>query len=100
MDHGACSYRRFLDGEESAFDEIMKELFHGLVFFVDRYVHEKWDEEMLSVGDMRGGRYQELDFFGGNLNGVIEKLPYLKSLGVDIIYLNPLPLFKPDGSVL
>ena len=36
----------------------------------DRYLHEKWDEEMLSVGDMRGGRYQELDFYGGNLNGV------------------------------
>jgi len=56
----------------------------------DRYVHEKWDEEMISVGDMRGGRYQELDFFGGNLNGVREKLPYLKSLGVDVIYLNPI----------
>lgn len=33
MDNGACSYRRFLDGDESAFDEIMKELFDGLVFF-------------------------------------------------------------------
>ena len=56
----------------------------------DRYLHEKWDEEMLSVGDMRGGRYQELDFYGGNLNGVRAKLPYLKELGVDIIYLNPI----------
>ncbi len=56
----------------------------------DRYIHENWDEEMISVGDMRGGRYQELDFYGGNLNGVKEKLPYLKSLGVDIIYLNPI----------
>ena len=56
----------------------------------DRYVHEKWDEEMISVGDMRGGKYQELDFFGGNLNGVRAKLPYLKELGVDIIYLNPI----------
>ena len=56
----------------------------------DRYVHEEWDEEMISVGDMRGGKYQELDFFGGNLNGVRAKLPYLKELGVDIIYLNPI----------
>lgn len=40
MDNGASSYRRFLDGDESAFDEIMKELFHSLVFFIDRYVHE------------------------------------------------------------
>lgn len=27
MDNGASSYRRFLEGDESAFDEIMKELF-------------------------------------------------------------------------
>ena len=27
MDNGASSYRRFLDGDESAFDDIMKELF-------------------------------------------------------------------------
>lgn len=32
MDNGASSYRRFLEGDESAFDEIMKELFDGLVF--------------------------------------------------------------------
>ncbi|MBQ3485306.1 MAG: glycoside hydrolase family 13 protein [Clostridia bacterium] len=56
----------------------------------DRYVHENWDEEMISVGDMRGGKYQELDFFGGNLTGIMEKLPYIKSLGMDIIYLNPI----------
>ena len=46
MDNGASSYRRFLEGDESAFDEIMKELFDGLVFFIDRYVH---DIENLSV---------------------------------------------------
>ena len=40
MDNGACSYRRFLDGDESAFDDIMEELFRSLVFFIDRYVHD------------------------------------------------------------
>lgn len=29
------------------------------------------------------------DFYGGNLKGIIQKLPYLKSLGVGVIYLNP-----------
>lgn len=29
-------------------------------------------------------------FFGGNLTGIIQKLPYLASLGVSIIYLNPI----------
>ena len=32
MDNGASSYRRFLNGDESAFDDIMKELFNNLVF--------------------------------------------------------------------
>ena len=56
----------------------------------DRYVHKDWDEEMLPVGDLRGGQHQELDFYGGSLNGVREKLPYLRNLGVDVIYLNPI----------
>ena len=29
------------------------------------------------------------DFFGGNLHGIIEKLPYLEKLGVTCIYLSP-----------
>jgi len=81
--HGANIYQifpdRFWRGKTEAVDDR-----------VDRYVHDSWDEEMISVGDMRGGKYQELDFFGGNLMGIVEKLPYLKGLGVDIIYLNPI----------
>ncbi len=30
------------------------------------------------------------DFFGGNLQGIVEKLDYLASLGVTVIYLNPI----------
>lgn len=30
------------------------------------------------------------DFYGGNLRGIIAKLPYIKSLGVGVIYLNPI----------
>lgn len=30
------------------------------------------------------------DFFGGNFQGIIEKLPSLKSLGVGAIYINPI----------
>ena len=40
MDNGASSYRRFLDGDENAFGELMKELFRGLVFFIDGFVHD------------------------------------------------------------
>ncbi len=30
------------------------------------------------------------DFFMGNIEGIIEKLPYIKEMGTDIIYLNPI----------
>ncbi len=30
------------------------------------------------------------NFYGGDLRGVIDKLPYLNSLGVSVIYLNPI----------
>ena len=49
MDNGASSYRRFLDGEESAFDEIMKELFDNLVFFINRYVHDLYASEDIAI---------------------------------------------------
>ena len=49
MDNGASSYRRFLDGDESAFDEIMKELFHGLLFFINGLVHDVHTAEDLAI---------------------------------------------------
>ena len=49
MDNGASSYRRFLDGDESAFDEIMKELFRSLVFFIERYVHDVHAAEDIAI---------------------------------------------------
>lgn len=30
------------------------------------------------------------DFYGGNLRGVIKRLPYLKKMGISILYLNPI----------
>jgi RNA polymerase sigma-70 factor (ECF subfamily) len=49
MDNGASSYRRFLDGDESAFGCIMKELFHGLVFFIDGFVHDTQAAEDIAI---------------------------------------------------
>lgn len=49
MDNGASSYRRFLDGDESAFESIMKELFYGLVFFIDGFVHDPHTAEDLAI---------------------------------------------------
>ena len=49
MDNGASSYRRFLDGDEDAFENIMKELFRGLVFFIDGFVHDAHIAEDIAI---------------------------------------------------
>lgn len=36
------------------------------------------------------GKYYADDFFGGNFKGIEQKLPYLKDLGVTVIYLSPI----------
>ena len=36
------------------------------------------------------GKVENRDFFGGNLSGITEKLPYIKSLGTTAIYLSPI----------
>lgn len=49
MDNGAGSYRRFLNGDENAFDEIVVELFDKLVFFINRYVNDYHTAEDLAI---------------------------------------------------
>ena len=49
MDTCASSYRRYLQGDEEAFDEIVKELFDKLVFFIDRYVHDTATAEDIAI---------------------------------------------------
>ena len=39
MDNGESSYRRFLDGDESAFREIVDMHSENLIFFINRYVN-------------------------------------------------------------
>ncbi len=52
MDNGASSYRRYLDGEESAFDDLLKLYFDRLVFFINKYVHNLADAEDLAIDSM------------------------------------------------
>ena len=53
------------------------------------YVHESRDELPVYLPNEHGEMLNN-DFFGGNLNGIREKLPYLHGLGVEILYLNPI----------
>ena len=43
---------------------------------------EDWDKYPAAMGVR--------EFYGGDLQGVLDKLDYLKDLGVDVIYLNPI----------
>ena len=54
----------------------------------DVVMHQNWNEtpNYLPVN----GEILNNDFFGGDLRGIIQKLDYLKSLNVGIIYLNPI----------
>lgn len=45
---------------------------------------------MPSYRPNENGKVLNNDFFGGNLRGIEKRLPYLKSLGVTAIYLNPI----------
>ena len=52
------------------------------------YIHEhsvrvsEWDKRPATMGIR--------EFYGGDLQGVMDKLDYLKDLGIDVIYFNPL----------
>lgn len=61
----------------------------------DIFIHEDWNDEPHYIRDSYGS-ILKWDFFGGNLQGVIEKLGYIKSLGANSIYLNP--IFESDSN--
>ena len=55
----------------------------------DRRMHAAWTEEPEWRPDEKG-EITNSDYFGGDLRGIEEKLPYLSALGVTCIYLNPI----------
>ena len=54
------------------------------------FVHDSWDENPYYTPHGGAKEYNPDDYFGGDLNGIREKLPYIASLGVTCIYLNPI----------
>ncbi len=53
-------------------------------------IHEDWYEPVFFNMHPHENGPACNDFFGGNLRGIIEKLPYLEELGIGVIYLNPI----------
>ena len=52
MDHGASSYRRFLDGDKNAFDDVFNLYYTPLTFFVNRYVGNVHDAEDIAINTL------------------------------------------------
>lgn len=79
---GAVIYQiftdRFCNGDKSndVLDREYSYIGEGVDFVKDWYAYPK-------TMDVRS-------FYGGDLQGVLDKLDYLKDLGVDVIYFNPL----------
>lgn len=51
----------------------------------DRNIHKKWNE--FPEYESNSG---VLDYYAGDIQGIISKLPYIKRLGVEELYLNPI----------
>ncbi len=54
----------------------------------NRTIHSSWHED-IHIGPDENGIWNA-DFYGGDLQGIIDKLDYIKSLGVSILYLSPI----------
>ena len=80
--HGRIMYHIFVDrfAKGSGAVEIRK----------DAVINPDWENGIPQYAEKQGGELANNMFFGGNLWGVIEKLEYLKSLGVGVIYLSPI----------
>lgn len=56
----------------------------------DVIINEDWDNGIPQYPEKNGDALANNMFFGGNLWGIAEKIDYLKSLGVGILYLSPI----------
>src|SRR5258706_772764 len=77
---------RFRNGDKANDPKTGSQTFYGnlpLTF------HNTWNEMMVDF-KTNPTLNPNSDFFGGDLKGIEEKLPYLKALGVTTIYLNPI----------
>ncbi len=76
----------------------------GIIYhiFVDRFrksgrchvkdgaiLNEDWEHGIPQFAEYPGGEVKNNMFFGGDLYGIVEKLPYIASLGASTVYLSP-----------
>ena len=80
---GACYYQIFPDRFFAAGEP-------DLTGKLEPYtLHEDWSEEVIWQPDAQG-RVLNNDFYGGNFRGIAEKMDYIASMGITVLYLNPI----------
>ena len=64
--------------------------YHKNMGRTETFLHENWNDT--PIYEAREGQkyYMPSDIFGGDLEGIRKKLPYIKSLGITLLYLNPI----------
>lgn len=78
---GGIMYHVFVDRFCKAGDYPVRE---------DAILNPDWEKGIPQFAKVRGGFVSNNMFFGGSLTGVEQKLDYIASLGVSIIYLSPI----------
>ena len=76
MDNGASSYRRFLDGDESAFDNIIEEYKDSLIFFIERFV-----QDLSAAEDIAIEVFSDLLAYKNRYNFKVQLKTYLFMIG-------------------
>ena len=106
-EHGGDSYQLTVFDKEYVTPDHLK---GGVIYhiFADRFcvgvdedvvfnktgVLKDWQDAVTIVDS--DGVFRANDFYGGNLAGIVEKLGYLKELGVTLLYLSP--VFKSGSN--
>jgi cyclomaltodextrinase len=81
-------YGPILDTEISSGPEWAKDaVFYQI--FPDRFYNGDWGNDPPNLAKW-GDVPRRDNFFGGDLKGVLQKLPYLKELGINAIWFNPI----------
>ena len=78
---GSVMYHIFVDRFNRGSDEPLKPM-------NNRTTYSSFDDEML-IGP-NDNKQWNIDYYGGDLKGIISKLDYIKSLGVNVLYLSPI----------
>lgn len=86
---GGVMYQIFPDRFKRGKDYDEKKMDDLTSLHAERIWHRDWKEEVDIKGITEEG-YLALDFYGGTLQGITEELDYLASLGITILYLNPI----------